>query len=1258
MDATKSWFDVKAVYGGGNEAEYKPTDKDGKTVVIIDGCDRSSIRYVYGGGNAAAVPATDVTVNSAKVIDYLFGGGNGERGEEYAANVGYANEEYAGTALTKLIGGTIYHAFGGSNSHGDVINGSNIEMPTPDPSKPKCTLTIKEIYGAGQNAHQSGGVRMILGCVEGMDYVYGGAKDADIEGGVTVVITSGTFKKIFGGNNESGVIRGPIKVSIEETACDPIIIDELYLGGNLAPYSIYGYYKENDEWKPRTSATDARAPMKKDGTTYSGEGEDVFKTYDNPILDVVSCTSIGKVFGGGYGATAIMYGSPTVNINMIKGAKAGEDEVYVIPKAYESIPNITKTADVDANTIKGKVKDELGTIGDVYGGGCLAKVVGNTTVNIGASSKVTMESRDGMEATVEGANVIGNVYGGGQDAEVTGNTQVNICAHEVTTDNTTEWQSLSTISENITIAGSVFGAGEGANTDVKSAIVRGNSTIQMGGGWVKQNIYGGGELSCVGNFTFDGSNDITACADNTGTAKVNIFAGKVGPETQEKPAAYGHVYGAGKGNDSYPKFNYAQATDVTISGSAIVEGSVFGGSENGHVRGNTNVAISGGTIGVQSIKKGGATVGNVYGGGKGSTTHFDAGIVKGNTNVTISGGTIYHNIYGGGAYGSVGKITLGTATYVPGHASVADMPTAWDRTTDAETGKATITVTGGTIGQDGDENGMIFGSSRGDVATPAGDPAIDPNDHTAWVYDTEVTIGTNGSETGPTIFGSVYGSGENGHVFNDTDIKIYSGIVGVASGAKMTDSHDVEYDADDYPYRGNVYGGGCGEDKYDSNSDETPDMYNPLAGIVLHNTNITITGGHVVHDVFGAGALGSVGNKSTISISGGRIGVDGDNDGNVYGAARGDLNSSQTDIAHVQETEVNILPNAIAAKSPVIWNDVFGGGQAGIVKGSVAVNVSGGTVKNDVYGGGALADTNTDNATDYGTNSETISSTTTYTTTVKLTGGLIGNAYGGGLGQLGSGTHYTQDECNDWNNSSHITGWITAGDELTADQATLVNTALALTGGDAYDADDSEKNKISATHAAAYNYTLPGYRTTDDWKVHPSDGTGNVKATVYGDVTLTINENNGTAKFTISSEEHTYNKKSRNAQNEEVTTPTPGIVYTKGRVFGCNNINGTPKGNVTVTVWKTTPLVGTEHISTEDGGSYEIQGVYGGGNLSDYVPIADKKTTVNIHGCGETSIQYVFGGGNAALVPETHVNVYGTFEIEAWRRKWQRTHFL
>ena len=1195
---TKTCFDVKAVYGGGNEAEYKPTDKDGKTEVIIDGCDRSSIRYVYGGGNAAAVPATDVTVNSAKVIDYLFGGGNGERGKAYAAHVGYEGDTYTGIALTKLIGGTIYHVFGGSNSNGDVRGGTSIEMPTPDPTK-KCPLIIKEIYGAGQNAEQTGGTKMILGCLQGKPDIFGGSWNANIKGGVTVVITSGEYGKVFGGNDRAGTIQGPIKVSIEETACDPIEIDELYLGGNHAPYSVFGYKEitdPNDNTKtiivPRTSNDDNEGV--KVGEPESGKAYSDNQWYADPILNVVSCTRIGTingneigggVFGGGLGTEATMYGNPTVNINMIHGAHA--DEI------------------TDDN--------KLGKITNVYGGGSEAKVVGNATINIGASSSIPMESRDGWEATVEGANVIGNVYGGGQDAEVTGNTQVNICAHEVTTDNTTEWQSLSAISENITIAGSVFGAGKGANTDVASAIVRGNSTIQMGGGWVKQNIYGGGELSCVGDFTFvtteGATKDDIATYTAGGTSNVNIFAGKVGPETQTKPATYGHVYGAGKGDGSYPKFNYAQATDVTISGSAIVEGSVFGGSENGHVRGNTNVDIKGGTIGVQSIKKGEATVGNVYGGGQGSTDHFDAGIVKGNTNVTISDGIIYHNIYGGGAYGSVGTITYGSADYVPGIASVANMPTAWNRTTNAETGTATVTITGGIIGQDGDENGMIFGSSRGDVESPTDDPALDPNDKLAWVYDTKVTIGTESSETGPTIFGSVYGSGENGHVFNDTDVKIHSGIVGVASGAKMTDSHDVEYDADDYPYRGNVYGGGCGEDKYKDNNNV--DKYNPLAGIVLHNTNIAITGGHVVHDVFGAGALGSVGNKSTINISGGRIGVDGDNDGNVYGAARGDLNSTQTDIAHVKETEVNIAytttPTMKGDGTPnstqYILGSVFGGGEAGIVKGNVAVNMSGGYVVQDVYGGGALAHTNTDNW-----NSGT--STLSYDWE-EVTGLTTGTSSVEGL--------YAYD-------SEHST-------------YTEVTDATATAEDGVHYYKNKRKTTVTLSGGIVGNVYGGGLGRMAD----TSTSTAAVAANVYGDVTVKISNTAFTDSVETFDSYYAYVKNSDPPTLEAEPRNEKGQVPRTGRAFGCNNYYGTPKGNVSVIVYSTKHWQYNNHQKDR----YEMRGVYGGGNLADYVPVDVKKMKpkVEIHDCANTSIEKVYGGGNSADVNTTDVTIFGCFDI-------------
>jgi hypothetical protein len=58
------------------------------------------------------------------------------------------------------------------------------------------------------------------------------------------------------------------------------------------------------------------------------------------------------------------------------------------------------------------------------------------------------------------------------------------------------------------------------------------------------------------------------------------------------------------------------------------------------------------------------------------------------------------------------------------------MPTSRKENTTG--GIATITITGGTIGTDGKENGMIFGSSRGDVGAPGS-----IHDKLAWVYDTE-----------------------------------------------------------------------------------------------------------------------------------------------------------------------------------------------------------------------------------------------------------------------------------------------------------------------------------------------------------------------------------------------------------------------------------------------------------------------------------------------------------------------------------------
>ncbi len=395
---------------------------------------------------------------------------------------------------------------------------------------------------------------------------------------------------------------------------------------------------------------------------------------------------------------------------------------------------------------------------------------------------------------------------------------------------------------------------------------------------------------------------------------------------------------------------------LTINGTTTVAESVYGGGEESGVGGeepedvgNTVVTINNGTIGTAG--KGGATHGNVYGGGKGKAKNeegetFDdltlvkMGLVKGNTNVTINGGSILHNVYGGGAFGSVGNFTFADAAYNTAHpAATLPLGTILGYT---DGGTANITILGGTIGTTGKDNGMVFGSSRGDVDAPRS-----IQDRLAWVHDTHVTIGTSGQGTTtstPLIRGSVYGSGENGHTYQNAQVDIHSGTIGIASGVKVTDDSGKDYEGAAYPSRGNVYGGGCGTDKYYSDPNDIPeghtandgngDTYNPLAGIVRGDATVNIDGGHVVHNVYGAGAMGSVGTEddatsgtTTITISGGQIGVSGTvGDGNVFGAARGSAEATSNEFALVRK-ETNV---SVSGKASVKGN-VYGGGELGCV---------------------------------------------------------------------------------------------------------------------------------------------------------------------------------------------------------------------------------------------------------------------------------------------------------------------------------------
>ena len=601
---------------------------------------------------------------------------------------------------------------------------------------------------------------------------------------------------------------------------------------------------------------------------------------------------------------------------------------------------------------------------------------------------------------------------------------------------------------------------------------------------------------------------------------------------------------------------------LTIDGTTTVAESVYGGGEESGVGGDTEVTINSGFIGAEGRSSYGYRYGNVYGGGKGKidsagelavskVADLDAGLVKGNTIVTINGTTettkIVHNVYGGGAVGSVGTFTR----------DANGMPTAC-----TSGGQATVTINGGQVGHDRKDSGMVNGSSRGWEGNPTGSFL----NQLAWVNNASVVIGdattSDEDDKGPSILGSVYGGGENGHNYSDGNVTINKGTIGNAK--ESANAYDC----------GNVYGAGCGTDTYwvdadeDGEKDDGEVHQNPMAGLVRGNTTITVNGGNVLRNIYGAGSMGSVGNdteaesgKTTININGGTIGRTEDNDhGHVFGGPKGDLAETEFK-ASVKSTLVNINAHpSDAKKNPIVWGSVFGGGEAGIIKGSVAVNMNGGTVKKDVYGGGALADTQTDNwdetknsgAGDWAEGKTSASNTTL----VRLTGGdILGEAYGGGLGEPGKPAYVYGDVLLDLN------GTTTSGETGTAIAGDARGCAVHEVFG-CNNAAGTPMGKVLVHVYATQNKNNANISTK------PAKGTKSFDVVaVYGGGNLAAYEPAGGANTT-------------NSTNVIIE----GCDLTSIRqVYGGGNAACTPATNVTVN------------------GTYEIDELFGGGNGLDNI---------------------------------------------------------
>ena len=395
----------------------------------------------------------------------------------------------------------------------------------------------------------------------------------------------------------------------------------------------------------------------------------------------------------------------------------------------------------------------------------------------------------------------------------------------------------------------------------------------------------------------------------------------------------------------------------------------------------------------------------------------------------MTGGWVVRNVYGGGNMGSIGKGNYagGADDYYPAgygetlYKNDSEKENLWTPSKNFDpnaaissenspetmadhflsSGKATVTITGGTIGyidfnkpedyiKDGLPYGNVFGGCRGEAAPNIRESPrhlYSPEFFSGYVNETNVTIGdaTNTTEgyTGPRIYGSVYGGGQDGHVRRDTHVKINIGRIGIPylpdRIEKLGNLTDQTTGKDNihWLYCGNVYGAGSGISKYnytyhyaDDRGDVTTEDYSTSAGSVTRFTYVDINGGTIYRNVYGGGSQASVGppaipptrtetaykygdttrdeafgggtigpgwwSQCNVNIRG-TVGMPGKDyneiyGGEVYGASRGDAALGEG-YANVVWTLVKIMDGAN------IKGNVFGGGDNGIVKRDTDVRI-------------------------------------------------------------------------------------------------------------------------------------------------------------------------------------------------------------------------------------------------------------------------------------------------------------------------------
>lgn len=955
-ESENSVFINGAVFGGGRMA-----DIDGSTDVLVINCD--SVSRVYGGNDICGTvrDSAQVVIGNTATSDFLginsvYGAGNGF--------YSYDGTSAPFTVCNTAIGvGTQVRNWG--DNSGDII--ATVDVPTNVPLIYKTKVFINSAYAR-------------------IDTVFGGARNADVvlRPGIaanivdtlaSVTVNNGIVYAVFGGNNVGGCMNNDTlnharsAVNINKTvlnpnlATDTAVVNSFYtrFGREYALRYVFG--GGNKVFSALRSDVYVNGGMI-DTCFAGGNMASVYRA--NVYVD---CNDTNKIYHNGW-VTDHDWDTEADMVDKWVGTRGN----YNIRALFggnnrapmECVPDVLLTA---------------GGIGVVYGGGSAGDMV-NERLNIASDVTYVERHRNAITNAKNEFNEAKNrlvapqaalgtfihvpatstdlwvdyLYGGCRSANVNHATLVHL-----------EGGHIGTVFGGCNISGNVGWA------KVQSATGRGRGGTYVvidEGAKVYVDVFGGsnGYYHCVDNEQAAAAKYIAdpQFTDNQGTPfdPFNDYVGFLRPThnythlLMNGGEVYGNVYGGGNHatvgyfNSTYG-YPDANAAGGFASGEASpkhgsVHLSLMKGTIHGNVFGGSNMSTVYGLsyfyIGNKADGEYVTVLGDVYGGndrlgdvGNGVTLPFadasgteltasdgtplnDGGVANYNTYIYVQGTPHINRLFGGGNgaynYGEqpeYGEPLEAFCTSTANHTTVPVLASAFIDINTDPTARIDTVFGGGNAADVQDHVMVLLNTTHHDVSDETVGIIFGGNNQASMNCVPEVKVQKG-------VVNTIFGGGNMGHMLATTDA-----ILDQCGNTVPSVSSYVLLNSDEATVLGAVFGG-CNK----------ADVHG-MAYVQVVNTSDrgvdTIYGGNDVS--------GRITGDTRVDIFGGNVGT-------IYGGSNGYYDYEEHGINgyrvrtfnHAQNTGEILYENSIG--SPYVDE--------------TTVNIFGGYVKNNIYGGGRMGD--------------------------------------------------------------------------------------------------------------------------------------------------------------------------------------------------------------------------------------------------------------------------------------------------------------